>query len=993
MKMSATLKLSAAPLAFGIAAFAAPAVAQIQPSEQNASENEATPAPVDENFIVVTGSRFTNPNLEQASPVAVVTSDEINLRQPTVIEDLLREIPGVSPSIGAQVNNGNGGSTFVDLRGIGSNRNLTLLNGTRIVPADLTGRTNIDIIPIALLERVDVLTGGASATYGADAISGVVNFITKRDFEGAELSATQNITEEGDGSTQRIDLTVGGNFADDRGNATLSLGYTNRDTIFQGDRDFSLFNLSSFSGNPGGSSTTVPSVITVPGTTGGTLQIAPDGNSLVPFNRPFNFNPFNIFQLPLEQYRLFAQGSYEIVDNIDVFSEAMFVQSTNSTIIAPSGTFRNVLQTPLSNPFLNAGIRNQICGLDTVVDNPEVPASLGVQRRFSQAECDAAAVATDPNDPNYREVGLDFGRRFVEFGTRNNEYESQLFQVKGGVRGDIVSNLQFEVFGAYGESEVDSRQSGNGTLSRLQQSIRATNPDTCTNTANGCVPINLFGPIGSLTPDVQAFLDVGNSGKTETSLTQVQGFVTGDFGFAFPTAVTPISVVVGGEYRKYEAGTSSDLLTQTPGEVLGNGAASPDSFGTYNVKEAFGELAIPLLEDSFIPELTLLLGGRVSDYSTTGTEYTYKIGGTATLLPGLQIRGNYQKVTRAPNILELFDPQTTGLDNFDSDPCVGAAPVNNANLRAICLAQGAPEGSIGNIIVDPAGQVNVTGGGNPFLDSEDADTYTIGAIFQPDFVPGLSVTVDYYNINLTNAITNPTVDDVFANCFGADFRTSPTGSAADPACTAIRRNPATGNLFGSVATTPGIPQVLTNQGQIKTDGIDVVFNYQREIGRALLGLNFAGNWTNSNTFDANQNDPDNIIFECSGFFGSNCGSIIPEYSFSQRTTLGFDDIALSLLWRYIDGVDLERSNFNDAGQAPFLDEFESIPAEHYFDLSARFTVVENFQLTATVNNLFDNQPKVVGSNIGSTAFNSGNIFPSTYDPLGRRYSITGRITF
>ncbi len=986
MKKSTFLAAGAATIAISTV-LAAPASAQIQPSEQNVNENEATPPAQPLDTIVVTGTRLTNPNLEQSSPVSVVTSEEINLRQATVADEFLREVPGITPSIGAQVNNGNGGSTFVDLRGIGPNRNLVLLNGTRVVPANLNGLTNIDIIPVALLSRVDVLTGGASATYGADAISGVVNFITKDDFEGVDLSATQQLTEEGDGSTQRIDLTLGANFEDGRGNAVLSIGYTDRETIFQGDRAFSVENISSISGNAGGSSTAVPTVITVPGTTGGTLQVSPDGNSLVPFDRPFNFNPFNVFQLPLEQYRMYGSARYEVLDSVEFFTEAMFVQSTNSTIIAPSGTFRNVLTTPLSNPFLNAGIRNQICGLDTDGD------TAGVQRLFSQAQCDAAATATDPNDPDFLTVDLDYGRRFVEFGTRNNEYETQLFQYKGGFRGNLLANMDYEIFGAYGESEIDSRQSGNGTLSRLQQSVFSTNRNTCLDASNGCVPINLFGPLGSLTPAVQDFLDVGNSAKTETSLTQVQGFVAGDFGFAVPSAITPVSVVAGVEYRKYTAGTTSDLLTQTPGEVLGNGAAQPDSFGKYDVREVFGELAIPVLENTFLQEATILLGGRISDYSSTGTEYTWKAGGTATILPGLQIRGNYQKVTRAPNIGELFDPQVTGLDNFDTDPCVGAAPAGNAALRAVCLAQGAPASSIGSIIVDPAGQVNVTTGGNPNLDAEDANTWTVGAIFQPDFFRGLSMTVDYYNIDLTNAITNPTVDNVFANCFGDNFRTSPTGDPADPACQAIRRNPATGNLFGNVGTTRGIPLVLTNQGRIQTDGIDVVINYQRQLGFADLGLNFAGNWTNSNTFDAAQDDDTNIIFECAGFFGSNCGSIIPEFSFTQRTTLGFGGADLSLLWRYIDGVELEESNFNPQGQAPFLDEFESIGSEHYFDLTARFDVFENFQFTVAAINLFDNKPPVVGSNIGSTSFNSGNTFPSTYDPLGRRFSVTGRITF
>ncbi|MGB3721511.1 MAG: TonB-dependent receptor plug domain-containing protein, partial [Pacificimonas sp.] len=282
------------------AAFSTSAFAQIAPQEQ-VQEGEGTldqSAPMVEQtaseVITITGSRIQNPNLEQASPVAVVTSDEIELRQSNTVETFLREIPGVVPSIGSQVNNGNGGNTFVNLRGIGANRHITLLNGNRVVPASLAGITNLDVIPVALLERTDVLTGGAGSTYGADAISGVINFITKQDFEGVELSLTEAITEEGDGSTFRGDLTLGANFDDGRGNAVVSIGYTNRDAVFQGDRPFGFENISSISGNPGGSGTTIPTNFF--GLSGifdgtGTLQVSPDGEELQPFYQPFNFNP------------------------------------------------------------------------------------------------------------------------------------------------------------------------------------------------------------------------------------------------------------------------------------------------------------------------------------------------------------------------------------------------------------------------------------------------------------------------------------------------------------------------------------------------------------------------------------------------------------------------------------------------------------------------------------------------------------------------------
>ncbi len=985
------LRIGVAGSALTMALALAPATALAQEggiTTQEATEDTPDLDTLDDRgTIIVTGTRISNPNLEQASPVAVVSREEYELQGAVVVEDVLREVPGIVPNVGGNVNNGNGGSTFLDLRGIGNQRNLTLLNGTRLVPATFDGPTNVDVIPIAMIERTDVLTGGAGATYGADAISGVVNFITRDNFEGAEISATNQITEQGDGLTQRIDLTVGGNFEDGRGNATLSVGFTNREAVFQGDREFGINNISSFSGAPGGSSTAVPSVIVIPGTNSGTLQVSPDGGSLIPFYSPFNFNPFNLYQLPLEQYRIFATGRFEVSDGLELFSEALFVQSTTETIVAPTGTFRNVIDTPLSNPFLPTTIRNQICGFDSVTDDEDDPATIGIQPLFSQAECDAAALATDPSDPAYREIGIDYGRRFVEFGNRFTEYKTQLFQIKVGARGEVFQNFNWELFGAYGESENQNRVTGYGSLSRLEQAVRATDPNECIDPSNGCVPIDLFGPLGSITQANQDFIDVATTGAVNTTLGQVQGFVSGDLFTLF--GADPVAAAAGFEYREYSASSTSDLLSQTPGEVLGAGAANPDFFGGYDVYEFFGELLIPVLSDlPFAQELTLDLGARFSEYSTTGGEFTWKAGGTYTPVDGFQVRGGYQRVTRAPNIGELFQPQTTGLDNFDEDPCAGAAPVNNAALRATCLAQGAPTSSIGSIIVDPAGQVNVTFGGNPDLDAENAYTWTVGAVLQPDFLPGFTATVDYYNIVVRDAITEPNIGDVFAACFGPPpFAGS--GDPGDAACTSIRRNPATGNLFGSVATTPGLPLLSTNQGRIFTDGIDLVLNYTRQMGLFGVDLNFAGNWTNNHKFKANQ-DAEGDSRDCVGFYSINCslsGSIIPEFSFNQRTTVSFDPFALSLNWRFIDGVEYEPVANS------FLEEFTTIPSEHYFDLSLRARVMDNASFIFTVANLTDNKPKVVGSNIGSTAFNSGNIYPSTYDPLGRRYAVTVNLGF
>ena len=281
--------------------------------------------------VVITGSRISNPNLTQSSPVASVDAATIELRQVNVVEEFLREIPGVVPSIGGSVNNGNGGSTFVNLRGLGSNRNISLLNGTRVVPADLVGRTNLDIIPVALIERVDVLTGGAGSAYGADAISGVINFRTRTDFEGLDVRVAQSDTFEGGGESNRYDITLGGNFDDNRGNAVVSVGYTDRVALTQGEREFGEFNISSISGNAGGSSTSVPTRFTlpgaeaadiatvVPGYKSGFLQMSEDGTALEPYYKPFNFNPYNLFQLPMEQFRTYGSANYEVAENIEVY--------------------------------------------------------------------------------------------------------------------------------------------------------------------------------------------------------------------------------------------------------------------------------------------------------------------------------------------------------------------------------------------------------------------------------------------------------------------------------------------------------------------------------------------------------------------------------------------------------------------------------------------------------------------------------------------------
>ncbi|MFM5931062.1 MAG: TonB-dependent receptor domain-containing protein [Novosphingobium sp.] len=1052
------LKAGSAPLVLGLALISTQAMAQ------DAAEDEA--AAEDGNVIVVTGSLIKNPNLVQSNPVNVTTSDAIELKQSNLAEEVLREIPGVVPNIGSAVNNGNGGSSYVDLRGLGSNRNVVLLDGNRIVPADLAGRVDLNNIPLALISRVDAQTGAAVTTYGADAITGVVNFITKKDFSGVDLSLGEQITEKGDGAYFRGDLTIGANFDDGKGNAVLSIGYQKSDPVYQGDRDFSLRQVSSFTGGPAGSGTGVPGrfsgtrplagsapntlqerflsgysttanaaydptkptdltiglntpFVPILGTNttgtanGGVRQINANGQAVSTF-ATFNFNPYNIFQTPFKRYNIFAQANYEISDSVEVYTRGLFSKNTVDTIIAPSGSFGGTVTVNLNNPYLPAALRNQWCAFNiapniTGVDSTgaAISGQTTYTPRFTPAQCAAAATATGPSDPNYKTVTVTYNRRATEVGPRISNYSTTIFDYRMGLRGRITDTINWDVNASYGESEKLQTIKNYTLQSRWRQAALANNTTTCIDSSNGCVPVNLFGADGSITPAMAAFLTANSSTKVKTSLTQLRGLVSGEMGITSPGANNPVNFALGAEYRSYTAEQASDLLAKTPGELGGAGGAAPDINGAYNVYEAYGELIAPLMEDKpGFNSLTLEAGARYSKYNVRGggspETWTYKVGLSWEPIADLKLRGNYARAVRAPNIGELFTPVTVGLTNLGVDPCAGAAPTTNANLRAICLAQGAPAGTIGSITNPTAGQANIATGGNLNITPEKARTWTVGAVIQPSFLPRFSMTVDYYNIKVTDVIGSPLPGDLVNACFGSITAASATSTA----CTVIRRNPITGGLDGDPAITQGLFAPLDNLGTLKSDGIDLVMNYSHEFGAVKWNASFVGNYTLNQKFKAT---PGGIDRECTGYFSVNCGftgSIPMKYQWSLRNTFTYGKWDLSVLWRHLASVEHEPLDIADqgaffsgtapAGTGPIAGtsvDFNKIPSYDYIDLTLRWNVSDNFTFTAAVQNLFNKQPPIVGNTAGSTSYNSGNTYPSTYDALGRRFAVSGRVKF
>lgn len=1030
----------------GSVATAALSLAMLAGPSAFAQSVAAAEAAADET-IVVTGSLIKNPNLDRSSPVTVIGADEVDLQQVNTAEDLLRDIPGIVPSIGSAVNNGNGGASFVNLRGLGSNRNIVLVDGQRLVPAELNGRFDLNNIPLALVERVDVLTGGASTTYGADAVSGVVNFVTKRDFTGVEMSGGYGITQRGDGQTLRLDMTMGAGFDDGRGNVTLGIGYQEADQVLQDDRDFSRTSYNSFNGRAEGSGTSNPSRFsnvnptggnrianpvdpllpqicneatpsaerpTVPGlpacvtTQAGLRQVTNDGTAFRPGTAfdSFNFNPYNVFQTPFKRFNIYASGRYEVSENLEFYSRAIFSKNKVQTIIAPSGAFGLGVTVGLNNPFLTTAQRNAFCAFDTDAGTAYSPL-------FTPAECAAAATATGVSDPNYREVGgVTVARRNVEGGPRISTYDTTFFDYQAGARGAITSTIDYDVSVSYGESENVSSAAGYWLNSRVRQGLLVnrdpiTGAVTCQDPSNGCTPLNLFGATGSITPGMIDFLQEESTTTNKFSLTQFRGNISGDMGFGVPFASNPVAFAVGAEWRDYSAQQKSDTLGQS-GDLGGAGGAAPNIDGGYQVYEFFGEIIAPLVQDKpFFEDLTLEAGVRYSKYTIDAPTspgydtWTYKLAGSWTVGGGLKVRGGYARAVRAPNIAELFSPVNFSLTNLADDPCASlddageslGRPAPTGELLAVCLAQGAPSSSIGAIALPTAGQANTRTAGNVNLQPETSDSYTLGVVLSPQFAPGLSVTVDYYNINIVDAITSPTSGDAILNCFGANPTSPAAGSSNSAACRVIQRNPITGGLDGTLIG--GLFQPTSNLGKLLTDGVDFTANYGTDFGAVGWNIAVTGNWTSRSKFQATPTSP---YRECVGLYSADCTSIQPEWQWSVRNTLTVSDFDFSLLWRYLSKTRFETqdafrgtlSGGNLNGQEA---DFNFIPAWSIFDLSARFQASENFSFTVAISNLFDKQPKVVGNTIGSTSFNSGNVYPSTYDALGRRFAIGARVKF
>jgi outer membrane receptor protein involved in Fe transport len=933
---------------------------------------------------------FRRPNLVTASPVTQVTGEDIDVQGVTRVEDLINELPQAFAAQGANVSNGASGTATIDLRGLGTDRTLVLVDGRRLpFGSPLDTAADLNQIPGQLIDRVEVLTGGASAVYGSDAIAGVVNFIFKRNFEGVQVDAQYNFYQHhneydgvgnlrdaireraatnpsqfalpddivADGQGFETTLLMGINSPDDRGNITAYVGYRTNNPVLQSERDYSACALGSTAGQIatsantgqfvcGGSGTAFPGTFTANFVNNFTIGA---NNTFRPFNAAtdqYNFGPLNYYQRPDERYVLGAIGRYEFNDRIEAFTQLMFTDYSSVAQIAPSGNFFNTDTINCGNPLLSAQQRTTI-------------------------GCTAAQVAADARVP------LFIGRRNVEGGGRQDDLRYQSYRALIGLRGDLGGGFDYDIAASHARVQLSRVYRNEFSTVRLARALDVVNgpngQPTCRSVIDGtdpnCVPYNIF-TLGGVTQEALNYVQIPLllNGSTEQNV--VTAAITGDLGERFgvmsPFATRGVQFAAGVEYRRDALVNQPDVAFQT-GEGAGQGGPTTGLQGSTAVYDTFAEVEIPLVEDRrFVQELSLNGAYRYSDYNTGVSTDTYTINGIYSPVDGLRFRGGFSKAVRAPNVVELFTTQGFGLFDLDEDPC-GTA--RSATL-AQCVATGVPAANYGTAALDsPAGQYNELTGGNPNLEPEEAETVSFGVVFTPRFLPGFDITVDYFDIEVQGLVSSIGSENTLNLCYQ-------NNDAA--ACDRINRN-----ALGQLWVGDGFVENLSiNIGGLKTSGVDVNANYAFPLDRVGLGqfgrltLNYVATFLNELETDTGVGR----VYDCVGFYGSSCGIPNPEYRHRARATLQTPiDLDLNVTWRYFGEVELfEATNLRR------LDRF--FEEQNYFDVAATYRLMDRATFRIGVNNVLDEDPPISAS-VGA-GFGNGNTYPQVYDALGR-YIFTG----
>ena len=954
--------------------------------------------------VVVTGSRLTKSNVTSSVPLVQIGAEEINSRGVARVEDVVNILPNVFVSQTAEVANGASGTSTLNLRGLGSQRTLVLIDGKRLpFGSPFSSSANVDMVPARMVERVDIVTSGASAVYGSDAVAGVVNFITKKDFEGFEFDYQystnynknsngymENLLGEADffdpgstttGEASLMSVLMGVNSDDGRGNITLFGTYEDMEEMLGKDRDTGACTLFG-SSDPfcGGSSNFRRFNGTIGNGVAGTVFQELNGE-LVPFtgrsDMYYNYGAVNHYQRPVERWNLGASGHYELTENVEAYFDTTYMNNKTAAQIAESASFNRPFFTNCDNPLLLGGNPN---------NNPD-GVRLGDMTGTFDANGDFVSCL-DWMAAGNESIDVQFinSHRNVEGGPRVSTYENSTWRAIFGLRGDINDDFAFDLFGQFAATEGTRISQNDLNFNRVQQSLYVTgtfdNP-VCRDTSGGCVPWNIFtrNADGStaVTDEAAAFIAGVGIVTGDTEQTVFGGTVEGDltnFGIKSPMAEAGMTGLVGFEYREDYLGRLSDDISKISGGrgLTGTGGATLPIAGEIEVEEIFMEMSMPLITGQpMIQELGLTAGYRYSDYTTNGNGVTNSFDAD-TYFAGLswapndevRFRVNQSVAIRAPNVFDLYVGINTGLVelspvNGDGDQCSGPNP---AATQAQCANTGLSAAQYGTVDPSAAGQFNLITGGNPNLVAERGETTTFGVVITPSMIEDLTIAIDYFDIEVTNAIGTVPAQTSYDRCL----------TTGDPAfCNNIQRDTAGTLHLLNEAPGGGLAGISTQNVNVATDateGVDVNITYSLDMSdMGSLNFDYAATFLDTNYTIAIPGD-DKV--ECTGAYAGPCGLPAPEYNHRFLATWVTPyDLTVSATWRHIGETDL----YGLTDPQGYLED--SMEERNYLDLAATYDYSENVQVRFGANNLLgDDAPVTTSSGTGT---GNNNTYPGLFD--------------
>ncbi|MDE2050948.1 MAG: TonB-dependent receptor [Gammaproteobacteria bacterium] len=961
----------------------------------SAARKDPPPAPLQE--IEITGTRIREPNMTSQSPITAVSSVEIQQEGATNISSVVDSLPQVHTAQSDTTSNNSTGVANLNLRGLGPTRTLVLIDGRRLGPGDPQGpqgeAADINFIPAALVSGVDVLTGGASAAYGSDAIAGVVNFHLMRNFQGVKITQTLNAAQHTQGGPWNAMLAsapfstpvaipgdqfgglisdtaivLGSNLDDGRGNVTMYIDYHRANPILDGSRNFLGCETALNKAGDGllchGSSDGEYGPFQ--SNSGKTLGLNPDGSaSLVKFDKngmAFNTAPTNYLQRSDERKSLGALGHFRLSQWADVYAEGMFMDDSTRAQVAAGGLVSGqgptgLLQVPCNNQFLSAQEEPLIC--QDAAGNP-----LPVYQANGQPN---VATILMPSLRLPQDVRAD--------NLRHTDYRAVL-----GMRGAIgQSDWTYDASGTYWESLLSENFQNDVSFSKLEESLFG-----CPAGSNaGCVPINLFQFHG-ITPAMLDYIRTPGTKTGSSTESTLDANVSGDFGAwggRSPWAADPIAASFGISSRRDSLNFLPDYEMQS-NDLIGQGQVFPPVSGSESVTEEYAEVHIPVIEGKPLAKaLNLDIAGRHSSYSISGshpgfTTNTFKIGADYAPTSDIRFRGSFNRATRAPNIYELFFPQSLNTDSGYQDPCSGATPT--ASLAA-CEKTGVTQAQYGTILECRSSDCGGLFGGNPALRPETASTLTFGFVLTPRFAPNLELSVDYWAVRVDNFITNLPGAQIVNGCLLQGI---------DNLCPLIHRGLG-GIIFGS---TGWVTETDQNIGFLRNRGIDVDLNYREDLDNlglhhlGTLAFNLTGTYLLEQTIDTTI-----TRYDCAGLYGATCsaGDVNgPDFTWRHQARLTWITpwrVDASIRWRYLSSVSLDSNSSQPSLHSGKFDAYDAvIPAINYLDLSLSWQGWKDITLRAGVNNLLDTDPPLLNHKVVYRVNGGGNqdVY-SVYDVLGR----------